>query len=144
MPQIIRIKGEKKRPTPPRTFMGFQLGKNDTYNGKPLQHWLDMADELVMTTIVRGINPDKLSLVQTVAAERLQGLAMALNPNLFYKLKEERDRCRAAIPQLIGAMLGWESNGQTFCAAHAPVVKKPVKRKRSKKKNKENRADPLD
>ena len=108
MPQIIKIKGERKRPLPPRTFMGFQLDKNDLYNGKPLQHWLDMADELVMSTIVRGINPDKLSLVQTVAAERLRGLGMALNPNLLYKLTEERDRCRAAVPQMLGQMLGWE------------------------------------
>lgn len=142
MPQVIRIKGEKKRRTPPRVFMGFQLDKNDMYNGKPLQHWLDMADELVITTIVRGINPDKLSLVQTIAAERLQGLAMALNPNLFYKLKEERERCRNAIPQILSSMFGWESTGKVFCAAHAPVIKKPVKRKR--RKNKENRVDPLD
>ena len=42
MPQIIRIKGEKRRPLPPRTYMGFQLDKNDMYSGKPLKHWLDM------------------------------------------------------------------------------------------------------
>jgi hypothetical protein len=144
MPQIIRIVGEKKRPIPPRTFMGFQLDKNDKYNGKPLQHWLDMADELVMSTIIRGINPDKLSLVQTVAAERLKGLAMALNPNLYYKLSEERDRCRRAIPEILGQMLGWETKGQHFCAAHAPVVKKPAKKRRKKTTKKSNRVDPLD
>jgi hypothetical protein len=136
MPQIIRIKNEKKRPTPPREFMGFQLDKNGTYNGKPLQHWFDMADELVISTIVRGINPDKLSLVQTVAAERLRGLAMALNPSLYYKLSEERDRCRRAIPEIIGSMLGWErtGHGQTFCAAHAPGRKTKKKAKPRKRK----------
>jgi len=130
MPQIIRIKGEKKRPLPPREFMGFKLDKKDMYNGKPLQHWLNMAEELVMSTIVRGINEDplKLSLVQTIAAERLKGLGMALNPNLFYKLKEERDHCRAAVPKILGEMLGWdEKRGHTFCAAHQAIdrTKKP-------------------
>lgn len=133
MPQIIRIKGEKKRPIQPRKFMGFQLDKNDKYNGKPLQHWLDMADELVMSTIVRGINPDQLSLVHTIAAERLKGIAMALNPNLYYKLSEERDRCRRAVPALMAQMLDWESQ---------PAPKKPKKRK--KRRQRSNPNDPLD
>jgi hypothetical protein len=128
MPQIIRIKNEKKRPTPPRIFMGFQLDKNDLYNGKPLQHWLNMAEENVISAIVRGINPDKNSLVATVTAERLQGLAMALNPNLYYKLKDQRDACREAVPRVLGQMLGWAPSGGTpYCAAHQAVdrTKKP-------------------
>jgi hypothetical protein len=139
MPQIIKIKGEKRRPLPPREFMGFKLDKNDMYNGKPLQHWLDMADELVMSAIVRGINPDHLSLVQTIAAERLKGLGMALNPNLFYKLKEERDHCRAAIPTIVGQMLGWdEKPGRTYCAAHQSIdrTKKPKSKAKVKIKRK--------
>ena len=119
MPQIIKIKGKKSQPLPPRMYMGFQLDKKDMYNGKPLQHWLDMADELVMSAIVRGINPDKNSLVQTVAAERLKGLAMVVSPNLYYKLTEERDRCRQNVGLMVGNMLGWERQ-PTFCAAHAP------------------------
>lgn len=132
MPQIIKIKNEKKRPLPPREFMGFQLDKNDMYNGKPLEHWLKMADELVMSAIVRGINPDKLSLVQTVAAERLRGLAMVINPNLYYMLSEERDRCRRNVGLVVGSMLGWGEQSQTFCAAHTPVVKKPAKKRKKK------------
>jgi len=123
----------------PKTFMGFTLDKHGKFNGKPLQHWLDMAEELVMTTIIRGINPSEHNFVHTIAAERLRGLGMAINPSLLYKLMEERDRCREAIPRIIGEMLGWKS-GQQFCAKHAP--KKSAKRRR--KKAKENRVDPLD
>ena len=136
MPQIIRIKGEKRRPLPPRTYMGFQLDKNDMYSGKPLKHWLDMAEELVMSAIVRGINPDKLSLVQTIAAERLKGLAMVINPGLYYQLIEERDRCRNAIPQLLGEMLGWEDrSGGRHCAQHAPkgIVRKTKPKKKARR-----------
>lgn len=130
MPQIIRIKNKKKTELFPRMFMGFQLDKKDMYNGKPLQHWLDMADELVMTTIVRGINPDKLSLVATVAAERLRGLAMVINPNLYYRLSEERDRMRAAIPMMVASMLA--EPGSSYCKKHQP---KPSKRVRAALKN---------
>lgn len=139
MPQIIKIKGEKKRKLPPREFMGFQLDKNDNWNGKPLQHWLDMADELVITAIVRGINPDplKLSLVQHVAAERLKAVAMALNPSLFYKLTEERARCRANVGLVVGAMLGWNASAEdaVYCAKHAPnAVKKALKKVKARKR----------
>lgn len=106
--------------------MGFQLDKNDMYNGKPLKHWLDMAEELVMSTIVRGINPDKLSLVQTIAAERLKGLAMVINPGLYYQLTDERNRCRGAIPQLLGQMLGWNEDR---LAMEAKAAKKKPKKK---------------
>ena len=89
-----------------------------------------------MSAIVRGINPDKLSLVQTIAAERLKGLAMVINPGLYYQLIEERDRCRNAIPQLLGEMLGWEDrSGGRHCAQHAPkgIVRKPKPKKKARR-----------
>ena len=89
----------------PKTFMGFKLDRKGNYNGKPLAHWIAMADELVMYAIVRGINPDRLSIVHTMATERLTHLAMAINPELYRKIVDERDRCREAIPAILASML---------------------------------------
>lgn len=88
-----------------KTFHGFKLDRKGNFNGKPLAHWKAMADELVMYAIVRGINPDKLSLVQTMAAERLVHLAKAIDPDLYQRVTDERDNCRAAIPMLLTNML---------------------------------------
>jgi hypothetical protein len=128
MPQIIKIRGGRPKATPPREFMGFKLSPNDQYNGKPLEHWLAMADELVMHAIVRGINPDRLSLVQTVAAERLKHLAQALSPALYQKTIEERDRMRKNLPRLVAHILGHD--GTPLCAKHARKIKKAKPRKR--------------
>lgn len=122
MPQIIRIKGEHRHKLlPSREFMGFQLDKHGLYNGQPIQHWLAMAEENVMTVIVRGINEDKNSLVATVTSERLKGLAMALNPSLYYKTVEERDRMRAVIPRCVAHILGHDS--VPICEKHRPKTK---------------------
>ncbi len=85
-----------KQPKPPKKF-----------NGKPMSHWQEMADDLVMHHLVRAIhNCDENSMPGRLAKQRLLEIAQSENPALLASTQEERDRCLANLPAIIASLIG--------------------------------------
>lgn len=122
-----------------RTYMGFQLDKKGNFNGKPLEHWVAKADELVMQCLVSAMNVDTRGIVGAIAHERIRHLAKGVNPVMFEKVIMDIEVMKANMGRILAAITMTEP-GRHYCAKHAP---KPAKRRR-RKVQKENRVDPLD
>lgn len=76
------------------------------FNGKPFQHWQDLADELVIENLVRAAGQtDERSLVGYLAHKRLMELAEAENPTLFQRVLAQRDRCHAGFRNIMQEIL---------------------------------------
>jgi len=69
-----------------RAVKGFALDAKGKFNGKPMAHWDSLADVLVMEQLLRAACVDATSIVGAIAAERIIGICMAVNPVLTEKM----------------------------------------------------------
>ena len=74
-------------------------GKADTFNGKPLAYWQQMADEYVVESLLRLLvsNRDcqQWSIVNRLAAKKLEEILSKEDQNLVHIVLSERNKCIA-------------------------------------------------
>lgn len=67
------------------------------FNGKPLAHWQEMADEIVIDALVRAamqhLASEHASLPGYIAGQRLMEIAKAENPTMLEKVLAIRAAC---------------------------------------------------
>jgi hypothetical protein len=120
-----------------QTYYGFKLDSKGRFNGKPLEHWINQADKLLMQCLISAANVDTRSLVGRIVSDRIVMLAQAINPALYRETQEEIRRMQANMHLLVASMMA--EPGSLYCAKHQSKT-----RRKRRKPAKVNRVDPLD
>lgn len=85
--------------------MGWSANRKH-FNGKPIAHWEKMAEELVVSTLVRAsFSIDSLSLPGQIASRKIMGMALGVNRVMVAEVVETRDRCQQSMQEFLKFLL---------------------------------------
>lgn len=68
------------------------MPKREMFNGKPMSYWQFLADDAVISILLKGIhNCDQRSIIGKLASKELMRMAMEFNPTLTKQITEQHD-----------------------------------------------------